>query len=88
MGGGEVDWGGRERRVFVEEPMGGTPRKSAELLVSVFRRLRGAARRTSEVASRLCLRRTLAAVGEPLSGWTGPEGVGDDILGRDARDVV
>jgi hypothetical protein len=67
VGGGEIDWGGRERKVFVEEPMGEAPGMSAEVVISVFRRLRGA-RGTSEVASRPCLRRALAAASGPLSG--------------------
>jgi hypothetical protein len=87
VGGGEVELERGERGVFAEERVGGAFRKS-EALESVFRRLRGAARRTSDVASRLCLRRTLAAAGDPLSCWTGPERFGDGILERDARDIV
>jgi hypothetical protein len=55
--------------------------------MSVFRRLRGTARCPSDVVSRLCLRRILLAT-DCFSGWTGPEGVGDDISERDGRDGV
>lgn len=82
---GGVDCRERER---VEELTGGVPCSSAEVLMSVFRRLRGTARCPSDVASRLCLRRILPAIGNCFSGWTGPEGIGDDISERDRRDGV
>lgn len=82
---GGVDCRERERAVFVEELMGGMPGDSVEVLVSVFRRLRGAARCPSDVASKLCLRRVLPAPSDCFSGWTGPEGFGDGTLERDRR---
>ena len=71
----------------MEELTGGVPCNSTEVLLSVFRRLRGTARCPSDVVSRLCLRRILLAT-DCFSGWTGPEGVGDDISERDGRDGV
>ncbi len=59
-------------------------RKTGEVSESVFRRLRGAARRTSEDGSGLCLRRTLPTANVSLSGSTGPEVLALDTLGRDA----
>jgi hypothetical protein len=81
---GGIDCRERER---VEELTGRVPCNSTEVLMSVFRRLRGSARCPSDVVSRLCLRRILLAT-DCFSGWTGPEGVGDDISGRDGRDEV
>ena len=81
---GGTDCRERER---VEELTGGEPCSSTEVLMSVFRRLRGTARCPSDVVSRLCLRRILLATG-CFSGWTGPEGVGDDISERESRDGV
>jgi hypothetical protein len=84
---GGVDCWERERVVFAEELMRGAPCNSAEVLVSVFRRLRGAARCPSDDASRPCLRRVLPVPSDCFPGWTGPEGVGDDgTLERDRRD--
>lgn len=81
---GGIDCKERER---VEELTGGVPCSSTEVLMSVFRRLRGTTWCPSDVVSRLCLRRILLAA-DCFSGWTGPEGVGDDISGRDGRDEV
>lgn len=81
---GGIDCRERER---VEELTGGVPCNSTEVLISVFRRLRGTGRCPSDVVSRLCLRRILLAT-DCFSGWTGPEGVGDDISERGGRDGV
>jgi hypothetical protein len=81
---GGIDCRERER---VEELTGGVPCNSTKVLMSVFRRLRGTARCPSDVVSTLCLRRILLAT-DCFSGWTGPEGVGDDISERDGCDGV
>ena len=74
----------RER---VEELTGEVPCNSTEELMFVFRRLRGTARCPSDVVSRHCLRRILLAT-DCFSGSMAPEGVGDDISGRDGRDGI
>ena len=58
-------------------------RKTGGVPESVFRRLRGATRRTSEDVSGLCLRRTLPTANVSLSGSTGPEELALDTLERD-----
>ena len=71
----------RERELCVEGTSGAS--RSTEMLVSVFRCFLRGATGTSIVASR----RILPAAGNSFSCWTGPEGVGDDNSGRDARDI-
>ena len=70
------------------ESMDGVLRKTGEETESVFRRLRGATRRTSANGSGLCLRRTLTAADVSFSGSTGPERLALDTLGRDACDLA
>ena len=59
-------------------------RRTGEETESVFRRLRGAMRRTSKDVSGLCLRRSLPTANVSFSSSTGPLGT----LGRDACDLA
>jgi hypothetical protein len=68
--------------------MDGVLRKTEEVSEPVFRRFRGATRRTSEDVSGLRLRRTLPTANVSFSGSTGPEELALDTLGREEFDLV
>jgi hypothetical protein len=67
--------------------MDGVRRKTEEVSEPVFRRFRGATRRTSEDVSGLRLRRTLPTADVSFSGSTGPEEFAFDTLEREAFDL-